>query len=118
MHFASLTDRDEAYRLGTFAVQSAVSGVTAKMASLKRVSNDPYQCELTLTDLEVVANEERLIPRGWLSDVGNDVTQEFLDYARPLIQGEVPTPIENGLPRYARLREVPLPKKLPAWDTS
>lgn len=115
MHFASLTDRDEAYQLGAFAVRSAIEGVTAKMVSLERTSNDPYHCDLTYTDLDVVANEEKLIPREWLNDAGNDVTQEFLDYARPLIQGEVPTPTENGLPRYARLREVPVGKKLPAW---
>lgn len=115
MHFASLTDRDEAYRLGVFAVQSAIEGVTAKMVSLERSSNDPYRCDLTFADLELVANEEKLIPREWLNEAGNDVTQEFLDYARPLIQGEVPTPIENGLPRYARLREVGVGKKLAAW---
>ena len=115
MHFASLTDRDEAYRLGAFAVRSATEGVTAKMVSLERTSKGPYRCDLTHTDLDVVANEEKLIPRQWLNEAGNDVTQEFLDYARPLIQGQVPTPIENGLPRYARLREVPVEKKLPAW---
>jgi len=118
MHFASLTDRDEAYQLGAFAVQSAVGGVTAKMVSLRRTSNDPYRCELTLTDLEIVANEEKLIPRDWLSQAGNDVAPEFLEYARPLIQGEVPTSIENGLPRYARLRRVPVEQKLPAWEAS
>jgi len=115
MHFASLTDRDEAYQLGAFAVQSAINGATAKMASLERTSADPYRCELTLGDLEIVANEEKLIPREWLNEAGNDVTKDFLDYARPLIQGEVPTPIENGLPRYARLREVGVEKKLGAW---
>ena len=115
MHFASLTDRDEAYELGGFAVRSAIEGVTAKMVSLERKSSDPYECELTLADLEVVANEEKLIPREWLNEAGNDVTQEFLDYARPLIEGEVPTPIVNGLPRYARLREVAVEKKLGAW---
>jgi len=112
MHFASLTDRDEAYQLGAFAVRSAIEGVTAKMVSLERTSNDPYYCDLTYTDLDVVANEEKLIPREWLNEAGNDVTQEFLDYVRPLIQGEVPAPIENGLPRYARLREAPVEKKL------
>jgi 6-phosphofructokinase 1 len=114
MHFASLTDRDEAYQLGAFAVRSAVEGHTARMVSLERTSNEPYRCDLTYADLEVVANEEKLIPRQWLNEAGNDVTQDFLDYARPLIRGEVPTPIENGLPRYARLKEVPVGRKLRA----
>jgi 6-phosphofructokinase len=116
MHFASLTDRDEAYQLGLFAVQSALRGRTGKMVGFARKSNSPYQCALTLTDLEVVANEERLLPRAWLNEAGNDVTRDFLDYARPLIQGEVSTPIENGIPRYARMREVPVDKKLPPWE--
>ncbi len=116
MHFASLTDRDEAYELGRFAVGAAREGVTAKMVSLTRVSNQPYRCELTLTDLEVVANEEKLIPREWINEAGNDVTAAFLEYARPLIQGEVPTPVEGGLPRYARLRRVPVERKLPPWS--
>jgi len=115
MHFGSLTDRDEAYDLGAFAVRSAREGVTAKMASLERTSNDPYRCELTLSDLAIVANEEKLIPRQWLNEAGNDVTPELLEYARPLIQGEVATPIEDGLPRYARLREAPVEKKLSPW---
>jgi 6-phosphofructokinase 1 len=118
MHFASLTDRDEAYGLGAFAVRSAIEGVTAKMVSLVRESDEPYRCGFGLTDLDVVANEEKLIPREWLNEAGNDVTGEFLDYACPLIQGEVPTPIEDGLPRYARLRRVPVGKKLPEWPTS
>jgi 6-phosphofructokinase 1 len=115
MHFASRTDRDEAYGLGAFAVRSAIEGVTANMVSLVRESNEPYRCEFGLTDLDVVANEEKLIPRDWLNEAGNDVAQDFLDYARPLIQGEVPTPIEEGLPRYARLRRAPVEKKLPEW---
>jgi 6-phosphofructokinase 1 len=115
MHFASLTDRDEAYDLGAFAMRSALDGVSAKMVSLVRRSSDPYRCDLGLTDLDLVANEEKLIPRGWLNEAGNDVTGEFLEYARPLIQGEVPTPTEEGLPRYARLRRVAVEKKLPEW---
>ncbi len=115
MHFASLTDRDEAYRLGVFAVQCAIAGITGKTVGMERTSNHPYHCELTLADLELVANQERLIPREWLNEAGNDVTQDFLDYALPLIQGEVPTPIVDGLPRYARLREVGVQKKLGEW---
>lgn len=116
MHFASLTDRDEAYQLGVHAVQAALAGETAKMASLRRVSDSPYRCELTLSDLDAVANEEKKIPRQWLNEAGNDVTKDFLDYARPLIQGEVPTPIVEGLPRYARLREVEVERRLKAWN--
>jgi 6-phosphofructokinase 1 len=115
MHFGSLTDRDEAFALGEFAVRSALAGESGKMAGLERVSDSPYRCDPTLVGLDVVANAEKLLPREWINDAGNDVTEDFLRYARPLIQGEVPTPIEGGLPRYARLRGVSVPKKLPPW---
>jgi 6-phosphofructokinase 1 len=115
MHFGSLTDRDEAFALGTHAVRAALEGESGKMVSLERVSNVPYRCDLGLVDLGVVANAEKLIPRDWINADGNGVTEAFFDYARPLIQGEVPTPIEGGLPRYARLHGVPVEKKLSDW---
>ncbi len=115
MHFASRTDRDEAYELGRHAVRSLLEGQTEKMVGMERVSNDPYRCELTLVDLVEVANEEKLIPPEWITESGEDVTEEFLAYARPLIQGEVETRIEGGLPRYARLEGVGVEKRLGAW---
>lgn len=116
MHFGSLTDRDEAYSLGQFAVQAAVEGESGKMAGLRRCSDAPYRCEPDLVDLSVVANAEKLIPREWITPAGNDLTEEFVSYARPLIQGEVPLVIEDGLPRYARLRGAPVEKRLPPWQ--
>ena len=104
-HFASQTDADEAYRLGQFAVTSAVGGVSGKMVSLKRVSDEPYRVELELTDLEMVANEEKRIPRDWITEDGYFVNEKFIRYATPLIQGEVKPPIVNGLPEFVRLKK-------------
>ena len=42
----------------------------------------------------------------WIVPDGNNVTQDFIDYALPLIQGVPEIPVENGLPRYARLKKV------------
>jgi len=116
MYFGSLTDRDEAFSLGTQAVRAAIEGRTEQMVGLVRKSNTPYTCDLTYVPLADVANAEKLIPREWINEAGNDVNQHFLDYARPLIQGEVTTPIEHGLPRYARLHERPVEKRLPPWN--
>ncbi len=115
MYFGSLTDRDEAFKLGTLAVRAALDGETGKMASIQRVSNAPYRCEYSLADLSLVAGAEKRVPREWINGGGSDVTPEFIEYARPLIRGEVPVPIENGLPRYARLQAIPIARKLPAW---
>ena len=116
MHFASRTDRDEAYLCGQMAVRHAVAGVTGKMVSLVRESNSPYKCVTGLADLDAVANGEKKVPREWINERGNMPTQAFDDYARPLIQGEVVVPIKDGLPLYARLKGVLAEKKLPAWQ--
>jgi len=115
MHFASRTDRDEAYLCGAEAVRQALSGTTGYMITLQRVSSSPYQVETGLATLEDVANGEKKLPRNWINQEGNFPTQEFLDYARPLIQGEVEVPMEGGLPLFMRFRKKWLPKKCPPY---
>ncbi len=111
MHFASRTDRDEAWLCGAEAVRQAVSGTSGYMVSLERVSNSPYQVQTGLAKLEDVANGEKKLPRDWMNEEGNFPTAEFLDYARPLIEGEVEVPIAGGLPLFMRFKKSWLPKK-------
>ena len=101
-HFASLTDNEEAYGAGRRAVEAALEGATDKMVTLVRESSAPYRCGYGLTDLAKVANGEKFFPAEWVSDDGFFVTEGFLDYARPLIQGETRPPMQDGLPRYVR----------------
>ena len=61
-----------------------------------------------------LANAEKPVPRDWLNERGNFVTEEFIRYAAPLIQGEVEVPIVNGLPKYIRLNRKPIAQKCPA----
>lgn len=105
MHFASLTDAEEAYRVGQKAVQCAIGGVSGKMVSIKRVSASPYRCEYDLVDLSLVANGERFFPGEWITEDGLFVTEDFISYAKPLIQGEVKPVIKDGLPCYIRLKK-------------
>ena len=49
---------------------------------------------------ELAANTEKLIPREWISSSGDNVTESFKNYVRPLIMGEVAIPFKNGLPDY------------------
>ncbi|MDR3209623.1 MAG: 6-phosphofructokinase [Oscillospiraceae bacterium] len=104
-HLASRTDVDEAVAVGEFAVRQAVLGATGKLASLKRSPGGAYACELTLEPLSVAANREKKVPRAWINADGNYVTDEFIDYALPLIQGDPPRRTENGVPRFARLHK-------------
>ncbi len=103
MHFASKTDRDEAYMVGQRAVRHAAEGTSGLMVTLERKSSDPYVCETGLADLEEVANGEKKVPREFINDEGNGVTQAMIDYVTPLMQGEVAIQIgDDGLPVYTR----------------
>ena len=113
MHFASLTDRDEAYACGREAVLQAAAGTTGFMVGLKRVSDDPYRSEPSLAGLRDVANAEKKVPREWINREGNFPTEDFIHYARPLVEGEVKVPIAGGVPRYTRLKRNLIEKKCP-----
>lgn len=105
-HLGSQTDVDEAYMSGRTAVKKAVEGLTDYMIGFEREPGDKYVCNMKLLPLSSVANTEKKVPREWINEEGNFVTKEFIDYALPLIQGESRPPIENGLPRFAKLKKV------------
>ena len=54
-----------------------------------------------LQPLADIANIERLVPREWISGDGFRPNEPFVEYARPLVEGEVVFPIAGGLPKYA-----------------
>ena len=84
---------------------AAFEGKTGMMASLKRVSNDPYQCITELVDVHQCANREKKVPMEWINNYRNGMTQDFINYARPLIQAEL-TPIYiDGLPRHIYIKD-------------
>ena len=102
-HLASRTDITEAYQVGGAAVEAAVRGETAKMAAIKRKSDQPYRAETEMVDVTKVANFEKKVPLDWITEDGMHVNENFERYARPLIQAEL-TPIYiNGVPRHIHL---------------
>ena len=105
-HLSSKTDVDEAYLAGQTAVEAAVSGVTDKMVAFECDRTNGYSCKAVLQPLDIVANIEKKVPREWINEAGNGMKQEFIDFVLPLIQGEMDTPKENALPRFARLKKV------------
>jgi 6-phosphofructokinase 1 len=77
------------------------------MVAFKREYVDgKYVCKTELLPLEKVANFEKKVPVEWIVPEGNNVTDDFIKYALPLIQGEPELPLEQSLPRYARLKKV------------
>ena len=105
-HLASQTDVDESFLAGQTAVRCAVDGMTDFMVGFQRPESGPYQCDIKLIPLNEVANTESMVPREWINAEGNFVNQKFIEYALPLIQGESKIAIEDGLPRFARLKKV------------
>ena len=107
-HCASATDISESYAAGRAAVKAAVNGVTDKMMSFRRLTDvyGDYACEVVPEDLSLAANTEKKVPREWINEAGNGITQEFVDYVLPLIQGTPNIAMENGLPRFARLKKI------------
>lgn len=99
-HLASLTDLNEAFALGQQAVASAENGDTMCMLTLHRTGNTPYTIEIHKAPIDQIANLARSVPRSWINEAGNDIRTEFLDYMRPLIQGEPKIEYNNGLPVY------------------
>lgn len=97
----SKTDLDEAVAGGAFGVNSALAGETGKMISFKRVSSNPYVMECTTADVTAICNKEKGVPIDWITENGSNISDEFINYASPLIQGEVKIPMQNGLPHFA-----------------
>ena len=83
------------------------------MIKLVRHTNNPYNCGTELEDLNNIANEVHLIPRDWLSEDGLLPNERFVDYVKPLIEGETRLPMDAGLPKFVILEKVPVEKKLP-----
>lgn len=105
-HVASLTDVNEAYLAGQAAVQYAVEGKTDYMVAFERAEGPEYKCNIKLLNLSEVANTEKKVPLEWIKPDGAGLTEDFIKYALPLIQGESRPPIEDGLPRFAKLKKV------------
>lgn len=105
-HAASGRDIEEALLAGRSGVKAALDGVSGVMIGFKRAEGEPYRCEIIHVPLAETANKEKVVPREWINEAGNYVTQDFIDYALPLIDGEPHQKHENGLPRFARLKKI------------
>lgn len=99
-HCASRVDILEAYEVGGAAMKAADEGDSGKMVVIERLSDDPYQAGTEVKDVHKIANDERTVPREWITKDGTYVTNEFITYVRPLIQGDVGPIMVDGIPRH------------------
>lgn len=102
-HLASLTDLNESMALGEKACELSTEGASGVMVTVNRTSDAPYTTEIGSFDIHNIANEVRNVPREWINEAGNDVTDEMITYLRPLIAGEPEITFEDGLPTYLNI---------------
>ncbi|MEZ5595530.1 MAG: 6-phosphofructokinase [Pseudomonadales bacterium] len=111
-HIASATDVAQAYALGKAAVEFALAGKNAVMPTIVRKSDKPYRWTIGEAPLHKVANVERKMPKSCIARDGFGITEAARRYLAPLIAGEDYPAYRNGLPKYVRLKNVLVPKKL------
>jgi len=111
-HIASATDVEQAYAVGRAAVEMALAGENAVMPAIVRKSDRPYRWTIEKAPLSRVANREKKMPRRYISSDGFGITALCRRYLEPLIGGEDYPPYQGGLPKYAVLKNVGVPKKL------
>ena len=99
-HLASRIDINEAFMVGGAAIKAADEGSSGVMVVIDRLSDDPYQSTTGVYDVHRIANDEKLVPRKWINKNGDYVTDEFINYVRPLIQGDYQPMMVDGLPRH------------------
>jgi 6-phosphofructokinase 1 len=114
-HLASRTDLEQAHALGVAAVDLALQGKNAVMATIERLADSPYRWQIGDAPLAEIANVERKMPAEFITPDGFHITDACRAYLQPLIEGEEPPPYRNGLPDYVRLKNLSVPKKLEAF---
>lgn len=104
-HFLSKQDIEEAYEAGRAAVAASLSGRTAEMTVIIRENDEPYSYRTETADITSVANKEKTVPAEWIINDGSYVSDDFVRYCRPLINGEVGIEMKNGLPVHMKINE-------------
>ena len=111
-HIASQVDVDQAYAVGKAAVEFALKGKNAVMPIIVRKSAKPYRWTIGEAPISAIANQEKKVPRNFITEDGFGITAACRRYLLPLIGGEGYPPYRNGLPAYATLKGSRVPKRL------
>ena len=115
-HLASATDLRHAYAAGRAGVELAIEGGNAVMVTIERTGDDPYAWKTSAAPLDKVANREKDLPRGFITEDGYGITQAARAYLQPLIEGEDPPPYRDGLPAYEEIKLPAVERRLPPFD--
>ena len=94
---------NEARTVGRKAVEFALNGDSGKMMIYKRGSSEPYKITYEASDINGIANAEKTVPDEFINEKGNNVTDKFIKYARPLIIGQAKQYEKDGMPVHLSL---------------
>ncbi|MCG8434218.1 MAG: 6-phosphofructokinase [Gammaproteobacteria bacterium] len=115
-HIASKVDVEQAYAVGKKAVELAIRGKNSVMVTIDRKSNKPYKWAVGEAPLSKVANQEKFMPKNFITKDGFGITAKCRQYLSPLIKGEDYPPYKNGLPQYVELKNVAVKKKCAKFE--
>lgn len=82
-------DREEAIITGEKACIAAISGKTGIMIGFKRISSNPYKIETVEIPIDEVMLHEKPMPKEFITGDSRGVTDEFIEWCKPLIGGEL-----------------------------
>ena len=99
-HIASLCDIEESFGVGKAAVTAAERGISREMMVILRNDDkgEPYSSVYGHMDIDLIANRTKFVPKHFINERGNHVSDECLRYILPLIEGECYPEYKNGLP--------------------
>ncbi|MBO5095957.1 MAG: 6-phosphofructokinase [Bacilli bacterium] len=97
-HIASLTDIEEAVKVGYEAVMAADRGISGEMVVMLRDESNDYKINYSLYDIHDIANVENKIPENMIDKENKTLTNDYINYAKPLIMGELQPIYKDGLP--------------------
>ncbi|MDG2380326.1 MAG: diphosphate--fructose-6-phosphate 1-phosphotransferase [Pirellulaceae bacterium] len=116
MAYASTVDLEESFHAGEMAARLAANGDTGNMATILRNESPVYSVRFDKVPLPDVANSERTFPADWISANGMDVTDDFIQYCKPLVgEGMVSLPMLDGRQRLTRFEPLFAEQKLASY---
>ena len=117
-HIASTVDVDQAYALGLESIKVAKLNSNNIMLTIKSTKiKQKYKWSISSTNLNNVANVEKMLPKNFIKSNGFEITRSCKEYISNLIQGEDYPSYDNGVPQYAKLECKTIKKKLPAYKS-
>ncbi len=104
MMISSKVDVEEAYEVGKRAFEFAKKEHSGMMVNLIRSKPlSAYEIDYGMVQLRKVAQTEKRVPAEWYDKTQSTMSDKFIEYVEPLIQGEIFVPMKNGLPYYQML---------------